>query len=131
MSDPLAERLKRFTPDATALQRDALLFRAGQASVRPARTWKALACALAVGQALTLALLGPRPAPPAGRTGREPPALARVESPPAPQAEGPEPLALGYLLQTGGDLPAEPASDALAPDAPGLRAFALPQPPSE
>jgi hypothetical protein len=120
MSEPLAERLKRFTPDTTGLNRDALLFRAGRASVRPG-AWKALACALALGQALTLALLGPRPTPPAGPPPRQP-TLPRVESPPAPPPEAPGPLALRHLPT--GELPPPPASDDLVPDAPPLGAFA-------
>src|SRR5262249_52385408 len=82
MSDPLVERLKRFSPDASGLDRDSLLFQAGRASVRPAHTWKAVAAALALCQLLTLAMLGPRPATaPTARSVRpsaaEPPLLAR------------------------------------------------------
>ena len=58
-------RLSRFTPDPGGLDRDALLYAAGRASARPSRAWPALAAALAVTQVLTLALLRPRPAPPA------------------------------------------------------------------
>ena len=46
MSEPLAERLSRFTPDGSGLDRDALLFAAGRASARPNRRWVALAAAL-------------------------------------------------------------------------------------
>jgi hypothetical protein len=64
MSEPLAEHLSRFTPDATGLDRDALLFAAGRASVRPNRKWKTLAGALALSQVLTLVWLWPRTPPP-------------------------------------------------------------------
>jgi hypothetical protein len=61
MSEPLIERLSRFTPDAGQLDRDALLFNAGRASVRPKRAWGIVAGSLAASQILTLALLWPRP----------------------------------------------------------------------
>src|SRR5437764_15363134 len=61
---PFAERLSRFTPDATGLDRDGLLFAAGRASARPNRRWIALAGALAACQLLTLTLLWLRPAGP-------------------------------------------------------------------
>jgi hypothetical protein len=80
MSEPSLERLSRFTPDAGGLDRDALLYVAGRRSARPNRAWIALAAALAVSQALTLALLWPRPAPPAVSP-LPPPAVA----PPAPE----------------------------------------------
>jgi hypothetical protein len=56
MSDFL-EQLAKFTPDSSGLDREALLFRAGQESIRRQRFWPALACALAVTQAATLAFL--------------------------------------------------------------------------
>ena len=37
MSEPILERLSRFTPDAGRLDRDALLFAAGRESARPNR----------------------------------------------------------------------------------------------
>ena len=60
MSEPLAERLSRFTPDASGLKRDALLFAAGRASVRPPRRWQMLAGLLAACQLATLVCLWPR-----------------------------------------------------------------------
>jgi hypothetical protein len=63
MSEPFLDRLSKFTPDAGGLNRDALLFAAGRASARPNRGWIALATALAGSQALSLALLWPRPTP--------------------------------------------------------------------
>jgi hypothetical protein len=64
MSEPILERLSRFTPNAGALDRDALLFAAGRSSARPNRGWKAMATLLASTQALTLIVLWPRPMPP-------------------------------------------------------------------
>src|SRR3569623_582841 len=59
MSEPLVERLSRFTPDAGGLDRDALLFAAGRRSARPNRGWKCLSAVLAGTQLLALALLWP------------------------------------------------------------------------
>jgi hypothetical protein len=65
MSEPILERLSRFTPDAGRLDRDALLFAAGRSSARPNRGWITLATLLANTQALSLVLLWPHPTPPA------------------------------------------------------------------
>ena len=59
MSEPFAERLSRFTPDGSGLDRDALLFAAGRASVRHNRRWRVVAGGLAASQLLTLLLLWP------------------------------------------------------------------------
>ena len=64
MSEPILERLSRFTPDSRGLDRDALLFAAGRASARPNRGWKSLASALAVTQLFSLVVLWPRTGPP-------------------------------------------------------------------
>jgi hypothetical protein len=64
MSDAFLERLSRFTPDGGSLDRDALLFAAGRASVRPQRRWPLVAGLLAVCEAVTLLVLWPRPAMP-------------------------------------------------------------------
>ena len=63
MSEPILERLSRFTPDAGRLDRDALLFAAGRDSARPSRGWMALATLLASTQSLSLLLLWPQPRP--------------------------------------------------------------------
>jgi hypothetical protein len=68
MSEEFLERLSRFKPDAGGLDRDALLFATGRASARPNRGWVALAALLANTQMLSVALLWPRPIPPAGRS---------------------------------------------------------------
>ena len=96
MSEPLAERLSRFTPDAGALDRDALLFAAGRASARPGRRWKALAGALAASQLLTLLALWPHTPPTASPVEPSPPVA--VEPPPLSPAD---PRFLGRELARG------------------------------
>lgn len=83
MSEPIAEILSQFTPDRGNLDRDALLFAAGRASVRPQRRWIALAGALATTQVLTLLLLPwSKPAPPnVGYADARPTAPAAAASP--------------------------------------------------
>jgi hypothetical protein len=121
MSEPIAERLSRFTPDASGLDRDALLFAAGRASARAGRGWAALALALAACQALTLACLWPRPAPPPAPAPAPAPAVE-----PAPPADGPaEPPGAYYrqLLAAAEDPPKPAAGEDLVPEAPPLHAF--------
>lgn len=65
MSDAFLERLSQFTPNAGALDRDALLFAAGRASARPNRGLIMLATLLTTTQVLSLVLVLPRPGPPA------------------------------------------------------------------
>jgi hypothetical protein len=61
MPEPIVERLSRFTPDGSRLDRDALLFAAGRASVRPMATaWSAAVGALIACQLVTLVLLWPQ-----------------------------------------------------------------------
>ncbi|HKA07785.1 MAG TPA: hypothetical protein VKD71_11050 [Gemmataceae bacterium] len=57
--DPVTDRLARFTPNASGLDRDALLFAAGQRSARGSRLWPAAAALLAVSQVVTLIALWP------------------------------------------------------------------------
>jgi hypothetical protein len=63
MREPIIESLRRFTPEGSSLNRDAILFAAGRASVRPNHGWMMLAGALAACQLVTLVLLWPRPTP--------------------------------------------------------------------
>jgi hypothetical protein len=84
MSEPILERLSRFTPDAGGLDRDSLLYAAGRASARPNRAWITLAAALGITQTLTLALLWPAPAPPAAY---QPPAAVYQPPPEPPTAD--------------------------------------------
>lgn len=77
MSEELIGKLARFTP--AAVDRDAMLFAAGRASVRPSRSWKWATAVLAVSQAVTLAVWlwpaapVPVPAPQEAPTPPEPP----------------------------------------------------------
>jgi hypothetical protein len=57
--DPVTERLSRFTPNASGLDRDALLFAAGQRSARGSRFWPVAAALLAVSQVVTLIAFWP------------------------------------------------------------------------
>jgi hypothetical protein len=57
MSESFPERLSRFTPDGTGLDRDALLYAAGRASARPNRRWLGLCGTLAATQLLMLGML--------------------------------------------------------------------------
>jgi hypothetical protein len=127
MSEPLIERLSRFTPDSTGLDRDGLLFAAGRASARPGRRWKGLAAILAVSQVLTLVLLWPRPAPPSPDTPIAAPAPPVVIEP-APLASEPPPLLVlrQQALATEGNLPSPVPVEAIAPSEPPLRAFGPP-----
>lgn len=132
MSEPLTERLSRFTPDAAGLNRDALLFAAGRASVRPARRWQALATVLAASQLLTLVFLWPR----TPSSLPEAPFLVSEPSrrdPTAAPATEPDPSELRALrqrmLETELDYTPPPSYEPMPPPEPPLRAFGTP--PSE
>jgi hypothetical protein len=75
--DPVFDKLGRFTPDASGIDRDDWLFRAGRASARTPRAWKWAAGVLAVSQTVTLAAwLADRPSDPtADRPPDLPPAI--------------------------------------------------------
>ncbi|HBI42220.1 MAG TPA: hypothetical protein DDY78_05090 [Planctomycetales bacterium] len=125
MSEPFAERLSRFTPDRSGLDRDALLFAAGRASVRPGRRWKAMASALAASQLLTLVFLWPHTPHQGADAPRSPfaPALPVAVEPPSPAPADSRSWAMsGRLLNELDDLPPPAASDSLVPDDPPLRA---------
>jgi hypothetical protein len=127
MSEPLAERLSRFTPDSAGLDRDALLFAAGRASVRPSRRWMALAGALAASQLITLACLWPTASPSPAIT-----AAALPEPSPAPTAPIPlrDPSELGMLrdriLASEGDWSSPADEGPMIASPPPLRAFGTP-----
>ena len=126
MPEPLVECLSRFTPSVECLDRDALLFAAGQASVRrTGRTWAVLVGTLAASQLLTLALLWP-----ASTSLPTPVVDAIVPQMPMPAETAPEviePTALAalnrsVLLSSNGDLPRETAVQPLVASGPPLRA---------
>ena len=134
MSEPFLERLSRFTPDAGRLDRDALLFAAGRHSARPNRGWVALAAALAGTQALSLALLWPHPAPPAGHlpvpAASRPPAPAPVAPATAEASDSPNLWAArqGLLGSEPEGRPAPAGTGTFVESEPPLRAFAPPPP---
>ena len=123
MSDPLADRLSRFTPDVTGLDTGALLFAAGRASARPPRRWQLLAATLAASQLATLGLLLTRPRPPAPAV----PAAVAPAEPSAPRSPGPAAVAALNRQLLDPDAAAPPPSpvDPLPPEPP-LRAFGAP-----
>lgn len=124
MSEPLAERLSRFTPDAGNLDRDALLFAAGRASARPGRRWVALSGALAASQLLTLALLWPHTPPTSPPVAPTPPVAAQTAEPPPPL----DPSSWSSLRDRifAAEQPAPAADDSLVPDESPWRAFGSP-----
>ena len=136
MSEPLVERLSRFTPDSTGLDRDALLFAAGRASARPNRRWLALAGTLAASQVLTLALLWPRgiaptpvppgrPEPPVAVTAPAPPLPSPLpEAPPAPRDPSEVWALRDRVLAAEGNLSAPAAVEPMTPADPPLCAGA-------
>lgn len=124
MSDSLIRLLGRFTPDASGLDRDALLFAAGRASARTAGRWKVLAAALLVAELLTVALLWPRPAP----AGPSPDRVIPSQEPPlVPGPVSSDPWALITIrdraLQLEGDLQSPAGAELLAPSQPAFTAF--------
>jgi hypothetical protein len=129
MSEPLAERLSRFTPDASGLDRDALLFAVGRASARPNRRWIALAGALAACQLLTLVSLWPH-TPPSSSVN---PVIVSETAPIISSADSPivhDPSEFGALrerlLASEGDWPTAADDGPMVAPTPPLRAFGLP-----
>src|SRR5437763_16773397 len=125
MPEPFLERLSRFTPDGSGLDRDALLFAAGRASARPHRGWIVAAGALAACQVLTLALLWPRPAPPISGIASTAPAPRITNG----AVASPDPSDLGslnhrFLDSKDEDLLRAGRSDDLVPTEQPLRALA-------
>jgi hypothetical protein len=130
MSEPLEERLSRFTPDATGLNRDALLFSAGRASMHPSRHWQALVGVLAASQLLTFVCLWPRaPLSPPHETPFVASESFRPNRTPMP-APKPDPSELRVLRQRmqDGDLdyPTPPSNEPMGPQGPPLRGFGTP-----
>jgi hypothetical protein len=129
MPEPILERLSRFTPDGSTLDRDALLFNAGRASVRRHRGWALAALTLAASQLLTLSLLWPVPNRSSSRLVTTSFAPKAVESSPA----APDALELGSLNRhvldaREGDLPPSAPCEDLVPGDPPLHAFGAPLP---
>lgn len=128
MSEAFLERLSRFTPDASGLNRDVLLVAAGRNSVRPNRGWVTVASLLAASQALSLAVLWQRPHPTTGPSTRS---IAAEHLEPAIEQPGFVPFpSAPFLLSThhgllDADLETRPADDVTFIDqGPPLRAVA-------
>jgi hypothetical protein len=132
MSEPILERLSRFTPDAGSLDRDALLFAAGRSSARPNRGWMALASLLAGTQVMSLVLLFPHATPPAGRlsgpvaTASVPPAT--LEPPASGGLSNPSLLTVRYRMLESEPEDRPTGDVTLIDSGPPLRAFATPAP---
>ncbi len=128
MSDSLAERLSRFTPDASGLDRDALLFAAGRASARPPRRWQMLAGALAACQLATLVCLWPRT--PSPTTTSMPHASYQIKEEPrdgVPSSLSPPTWTPGWNLLTFDlEKPDPPSDEPMTPSEPPLRVFGTP-----
>jgi hypothetical protein len=129
MSEPIIQRLSQFTPDGSSLDRDALLFAAGRASVRPNRGWMAAAGVLAACQLLTLVLLWPQSPISGTQLVATTAGPAKVVMPPSsPDASELVIMNRRWLASKDGDLlPSGPTAD-LVPAAPPLHAFAAPTP---
>jgi hypothetical protein len=123
MSDPLADRLSRLTPDAANLDRDGLLFAAGRASARPNRIWKVLAAILALSQMTQLAVLWPHSKPPVIPIS-EPSISIEPESPPTKPSPTGGSLVLRNLPDSLDDPPPRAVDEALVADPPPLHASA-------
>lgn len=114
----MTDRLSRFTPNASGLDRDAILYAAGRRSARGAWAWKALAGLLAASQMVTLVVLWPRPNPVAAVV-PPPPAVA-----PAPEAPAPPPSPPGDVWTAGSwpdelrERPAQSTVEYVQPDPP-------------
>ena len=119
MSDPLAERLSRFTPDAAGMDRVGLLFAAGRASAQTSRRWQLIAGLLAATQLHTLVALLLRPATAPSDPGQK----VVVEAPPRFAPEYLPSAALNReLLDLEREAPSAIMLDPIPPDPP-LRAF--------
>jgi hypothetical protein len=127
MPKSFAERLGRFTPNMGGLDRDTLLFAAGQASVRrPTRLWSVLVGALAASQLLTVVLLWPGPKSPVGPMANSSPAaeVTMLDTPPLARETTDEWVLSRRALQSdNGEWPRDPAVERLVVAGPPLRAW--------
>ena len=132
MSEPLEERLSRFTPNATGLNRDALLFAAGRASARSRWHWPALAGVLAASQLLTFVCLWPRTqlSPPHETPFVASDSFREDRTPmPAPKPDPSEWRVLRQRMQDGDlDYSTPPSDEPMGPQEPPLRGFGTPPP---
>lgn len=128
MSESLAERLSRFTPNASGLNRDALLFAAGRASIRPQRRWQMLSGVLAACWLLTFVSLWPRtptPTPAAVPLASHPSTDRMPEEEPSPTPSS-QWTPRTNLLSIDVEKPEPLGDEPMVPSGPPLRAFGTP-----
>ena len=135
MSEPIVERLSRFTPDAGTLDRDSLLYEAGRKSARPNRAWTVSTSLLAFTQVVSLVVLWPGMLPPTGeRTLAVNGTPSRAVDPGATLEQLPSDVKDSHSLWAArrrfpeSELDEQPAADAgpFVESEPPLRAFAPP-----
>ena len=117
--DPLIDKLAQFSPAASSIDRDAMLFAAGRASAPRSQTWKALAAGLAFSQAAMVVLwlttsMSNQPQTPAGMLIGELPVAQEPDSNPG--------------LQLASDSYAHLRQQLEHDNLPALNAFAAPAP---
>jgi hypothetical protein len=106
--DPVFDKLGRFTPDPSGIDRDEWLFQAGRASVRTSRAWKWLAGLLATMQALTVAAWVGYREPPSPSPVVSPPPAAKP-APPVDEPYDPAPGSIAWITRRfDSDLPPPP-----------------------
>lgn len=119
----MTDRLNQFTPNAAGLDRDAILFAAGQRAVRGSWVWKAAACMLAITQVATLIALWPRETPLAGPA-TSVPQMAPAIMPVSPESSPPPDV---WTIHSSPDVVLDPPKSSLAefaPSGPPLTAWA-------
>lgn len=124
-SDPLIDQLSRFTPDSKALNRDAMLYAAGRASVRRQWWWPVLAGLFAVSQVMVLVALWPQNSPtPTNASSVTPSAPIEVPlvSEPEPSIPSREPSP--WLISN--ELPPLKPGEVTEPDPPLWRVYSIP-----
>lgn len=94
--DAVFDKLTRFTPNASGLDRDAIFFAAGRASAR-SRRWPVIAAALAVTQAITLCVLILPHSP------KQLPVAKESSSEPGPEVEPPSDYLREGIIQAWSD----------------------------
>ena len=112
----MTDRLSRFTPSASGLDRDAILYAAGRRSARGSWLWKALAGLFAPSQVVTILMLWPRPQP-AG-TFDPPAAVAPAIEAPAPASPPTDVWTAGSRVNVFEERPALSTVQFVEPDPP-------------
>ncbi|HZU35774.1 MAG TPA: hypothetical protein VFA18_07695 [Gemmataceae bacterium] len=126
MHESMIDKLSRFTPNGSGLDRDTLLIAAGRASAPRRRCWATLAGILAAAEVLTLVCLWPRALVPGTPMATAPPApsvLVPSRSSFADAANGPF-VAERVLTAKDGQLPPPILVEKLIAPDPPLQALA-------